>query len=431
MRKVIYIILLITAGIILSHCGSEKAPSGGPKDTVKPKIVSVDPGEYESIAEGNIEITFSKPIDRATVLTGIHIYPPILKKKYRWPDGNTLGIRIYEKLEENTNYYIMFSTQIKGMHGNPLEEDYLYTFASGELQRMRLSGNIEYELLKDTDKPITLSLFDADTVNVYKTQITGSNYVLENLNPGGYIIESFIDLSGNGKYDYGTEPWFHQEIELNESMTLDWQMAYEDSLAPSLKEVKSLSATQLLVRITEPVQEIESIRIQTQDSLAIELPVIEFRYFEDTLHVLTEAQDTLKYMMQARGLRDLKDNYSEIDSIFFQGKAKPDSIAPRVVQTIPRNGTSVTTRMPEIHVRFSEIVLTSDLEVSMRSAETGETIGVKVVEGNSSRYVLKPAQQLTNYNTYVLTIGAKTCDPSGNCMRQPVDVSFIPVVREE
>ena len=430
MKKVFRLILLIAVGIILSHCGSEKAPSGGPKDTVKPKIVSVDPGEYESIADGNVEITFSKPIDRATVLTGIHIYPPILKKKYRWPDGNTLGIRIYERLEENTNYYVMLSKNIKGMHGNPLEEDYLYTFASGELQRMRLSGNIEYELPKDTEKPIILSLFDADTVNVYKTRITGSNYVLENLNPGGYIIESFIDLIDNDKYDYGTEPWFRQEIELNESMTLDWQMAYEDSLAPSLKSVKPLSATQLVVELTEPVQEIGSVRIRTQDSLAVELPVIEYRFFEDTLHVLTEAQDTLKYMLEARGLRDLKDNFCEIDSIFFEGKARPDTTAPRVTHTVPRNGTSITTRMPEIHVWFSEIILTKDLEVSMRSAETGEAIDVEVVEGNSSRFVLKPVQRLTNYNTYVLTIGASTADPSGNELRQPVDVSMIPVVRE-
>ncbi len=425
------IIAMLLFTLLLSNCGSDGSPSGGPKDTVKPTIVNVDPGEYESIASGDIEITFSKPIDRATVLTGIHIYPAILKKKFRWPDGNTLGIRIYEKLEEDTNYYIMFSKEIKGMHGNPLDQDYLYTFSSGELQRLRLSGNIEYERPGDMGRPISFSLFDADTVNVYKTVLTGSNYVLENLNPGGYVLESFIDLSGNNKYDYGTEPWFRQEISLDGNMTLDWQMAYEDSLAPSFADVKALSASQLLVKLSEPLQDFTSIRIEAQDSLRTELPIIEYNVFEDTLHILTSAQDTLKYKLEALGMRDLKDNFSEIDSIFFQGKARPDSTAPRVVKTIPRNGTSITTRMPEIQIRFSEMILTKDIHLSMQCVETGDKIGVEVVEGNSSRYVVKPSQELTNYNTYILTIEKITSDPAGNSMAQPVDVSMIPIVKEE
>ena len=95
------LILLITTGLI--SCGHKKNPTGGKKDTIQPKIVSVIPDEYSNITDSNIEVIFSKPIERNTILTGIYIYPPILKKKYSW-DGNILTIKILEELEKNTNY---------------------------------------------------------------------------------------------------------------------------------------------------------------------------------------------------------------------------------------------------------------------------------------------------------------------------------------
>ncbi len=431
MRKVFSLLLVIAMAIFLCCCGSEKEPSGGPKDTVKPELVNVDPGEFESISGGRIEVTFSKPIDRATILTGIHIYPTILQKKYRWTDDNTVQIRIYERLEENTNYYLMFSQNIKGMHGNTLDKDYLFTFASGELQRMRLSGDIEYESAADAGKDIQFSLFDADTVNVFKQVITGDNYILDNLNPGKYIIESYIDLTGNNSYNYGEEPYFRSEVELEKNQVLTWQMAYEDSLAPSLRDVKTLSGTQLIAFFSEVPKSIGSIRITAQDSLNSELPIIQYNVFEDTLHILTAVHDTLKYKLDIRNLVDFKENYSEIDSIFYQGVAHADTTAPRVLYTVPRNGTSIETRMPDIEIKFSEMILSDNIDLTMRSVETGESIGVEIVEGNSSRFVLRPESTLTNYNTYVLTIGKKTCDPAGNPMRESVDISMIPIVREE
>ncbi len=80
---------------------------------ISPEILNVTPDEFSDLTDQNIEITFSKPIDQNTIITGITSYPPILKKKFKW-DGTTLIIRIMEALEQDTNYFFAFNTNIKG-----------------------------------------------------------------------------------------------------------------------------------------------------------------------------------------------------------------------------------------------------------------------------------------------------------------------------
>ena len=136
---VISLIILISIGLI--SCGHKQNPTGGKKDTIHPEIVSITPDEYSDITDSNIEIIFSKPIERSTILSGIYIYPPILKKKYSW-DGNILTIKILEELEKNTNYYFNFSEKIEGEHGNFLDKGSSFVFASGNLNSNRISGKI-------------------------------------------------------------------------------------------------------------------------------------------------------------------------------------------------------------------------------------------------------------------------------------------------
>jgi len=69
--------------------------------------MNVYPAQYEDITGKNIEITFSKPMDIGTFNTGLHIYPEIFSKSYRW-ENNTLIIEIQEMLIPNSNYFFPF-----------------------------------------------------------------------------------------------------------------------------------------------------------------------------------------------------------------------------------------------------------------------------------------------------------------------------------
>ena len=166
MKKLIIIIISLTIFLFLISCGHKKSPTGGKKDTINPEIVSVTPDEYSNISDSNIEIIFSKPIERNSILSGIYIHPPILKKKYIW-DGNILTIKIMEELENDTNYYFNFSSKIKGEHGNFLSKNSTYIFASGELNSNRISGNFSFEKIEDANKKIQMTILTSDSTEVF------------------------------------------------------------------------------------------------------------------------------------------------------------------------------------------------------------------------------------------------------------------------
>ncbi len=71
--------------LLLASCGHKKTATGGKVDNVKPEIVNINPQQLENISEGVIEVTFSKPIDRTSILSGVTIYPtiPYLISRYR------------------------------------------------------------------------------------------------------------------------------------------------------------------------------------------------------------------------------------------------------------------------------------------------------------------------------------------------------------
>ena len=121
MKKVIKLTFLLTIPLLLLSCGSKKAPTGGPEDVDRPSILSSLPSEFGQIADGRIEINFSKPLDKSSVTQAVYIYPPVQNKKIS-VDKSTLLIRFNEDLLPDTNYYVTVSTRLKDIRGNsPLE----------------------------------------------------------------------------------------------------------------------------------------------------------------------------------------------------------------------------------------------------------------------------------------------------------------------
>ena len=160
---------------ILVSCGHRKKPTGGSKDIVNPEILSILPEEFSDIKGKDIEVTFSKPIERTTILTGIYIYPSIDRKKFKW-DKSVLTMKILEELEENTNYFFSFSQRIKGEHGNELDKNYTFVFANGKLNDNKISGNLLFELEEDNNQPILCTIQAPDSTFINNQVIKGKTY---------------------------------------------------------------------------------------------------------------------------------------------------------------------------------------------------------------------------------------------------------------
>ncbi|KQC07321.1 MAG: hypothetical protein APR54_06180 [Candidatus Cloacimonas sp. SDB] len=421
------ILLILVSLYLLTSCGHKKTATGGKVDNVKPEIVSIDPFELESLEPGKIEITFSKPIDRTSILSGIHIYPAILNKKFKW-EGNTLTILILEELEEDTNYFFTFTSGIEGEHGNKLLKDYIYIFRNGKLNENRISGKIFYEKEADQGKQIKLILQAADSTFIYSRKLSGTAYGLDYLNAGKHILRAFIDNNKNNRYDYGIDAYFLTESAEVPIQTIDLEMAYEDTIKPQLIRAQVRSQNQIYLELSEPCLSYENIIVQTADSLQTELPVLASSLIENDLEIICQPLDTLSYNVILHELTDLKGNINPETAIMIDGITWQDSIPPEVIYSLPRNGATINTLKPQFTIRFSEILYSSDVEIELISNENNTSIEVNILQGNSEIFLLEPVRNLKNYSTYTLKL--KAVDPNGNELEEDLELSFIPIIPE-
>jgi len=420
----LFLILLL---LFLLSCGHRKNPTGGKKDTESPTIVSILPDEFYDINNQDIEVVFSKPIDRTSILSGIHIYPPILNKKFKW-DRNTLIIKILEDLEQNTNYFITFSKKIKGEHNNKLDQDYVFIFRNGKLNEYRISGEIIYEDKSDEGLIVTFNLMTTDSTLIYSTELEGYSYEIDNLNNIEHQIESYIDKNENGKYDYEKEPYFQFFTSMKEISSINIELAYADTIKPEIKSVKSIWNNQLELNFSEPIRSVSEIKITTTDSLEIPLSVLAQALNDDKISIVTSKMDTIQYKIWLTELEDLKENVLVESSILFDGISIQDTIPPKVISSFPRNGATIKMLLPEIVIEFSEIILTENLSAKLISVESQELTEMKIDKGNSNIFIFKTALELTNYSSYNFIISAS--DMTNNKLEE-FSTFFIPIVRQE
>jgi PBP1b-binding outer membrane lipoprotein LpoB len=422
LKKIIFIALII----LLNSCGNKKAPTGGPKDSVNPTIVSIFPDEFSEIKDVEfIEITFSKAIERSSILTGIYFYPPINKKKFKW-NKNVLKILIEEDLEDDTNYFLTLNTKIKGEHSNKLDQEYLFIFRSGELQDNKISGKILFEDADDKGKEIFLKLLAADSTFIYSQKFKNTTYQIENLNNEEHIITAFIDKNENNRYDFEQEAYYKKIIPPKKVTTLNIEMVYADSTKPKVKKIKVTSSTQLDITFSEPIKSFSGEMIFV-DSTETVLPIKLFTLQEDKLMILTSEMDTLKYQFNFAEFSDLKDNFTEQSTTVFVGKTVKDSIPPEILHTFPKNGQTINTLNPEIVIEFSELLFSQDIIISLFANESNKSIDLNLKSTNNKRFVYTLEEKLENFTSYTFVLTA--FDPSNNFLLEFEDIVFIPILR--
>jgi len=421
-----FLFFFLTLFLVIG-CGHRKNPTGGKKDTIKPEIVTISPEEFSDLTDQNIEIIFSKPIERSTIYSGLYIYPSIQKKKFKW-DKNILTIKILEKLEKDTNYFVTFTTRIQGEHGNDLDQEYTYIFASGELSENRISGSIEFELIEDEKLPVKCTFMAADSTFIFNREITASTFAFENLNNIDHIIEAYCDKNRSNKYEYGKEPYFYLKIPAEKFTSANLEMSYSDSLNPELKSANAFWNNQIEIIFSESVKELQHISLNSTDSIPEPLNIVAKVLKEDRILILTEPMDTLKYEVKIIGLSDLKNNIADTLSIVMDSNALIDSIPPIVVSNAPRNGATVNEYQPIIKFTFSEIILENNFEAKLIETESSQEISLKIISSNSDIYKLIPLQKLKNYTTYNLSVDVN--DLNVNHIPVTHTTSFIAIIRE-
>ncbi|MCK4339164.1 MAG: Ig-like domain-containing protein, partial [Candidatus Cloacimonetes bacterium] len=152
---ILCVLCVLCVSIFFLSCGKEEPPTGGPKDTVPPEIINVEPSNFtKNYDKQKIEITFSEQIDPDSFQDALIIYPTVLNKRFSCSKSKVM-IKILEELLSNQTYHITIDNHSHDIRNNRLEDIYHFVFSTGDsIDSNSISGKVTLEdkLLTTTGK---------------------------------------------------------------------------------------------------------------------------------------------------------------------------------------------------------------------------------------------------------------------------------------
>lgn len=289
---------LYAVSILGSGCAQIGAPTGGPRDTIPPKLLNANPPNRTLNFKGNrITLSYDEYVQLQKLQESLLVSPtpktiPNVDYKLR-----TVTIKIRDTLEPNTTYRFDFGNSIQDINeGNPVK-NFSYIFSTGSyIDSLQLSGNVQLAETGKTDSTLLVFLYrDLDDSAVLKqkpryiTRLDSSgNFTFHNLPGGIYNVYALKDESGQKIYNNNNElfAFLDSTIKVGDSTKPIKLYAYQEEkpkpkTAPagtpaSKKELKYTTSisngrqdllSPLTLEFNHKLKNFDSLKIQLTDTL--------------------------------------------------------------------------------------------------------------------------------------------------------------------
>lgn len=237
------IVMLFTAPLLV-RCASIMTPSGGPKDTIPPVIVSMLPDNFTTnFNERKIVIEFDEYVQLKDQQKEFYTSPQMKKKPQLTIRGKGVVIQIKDTLKENTTYALNFGSALRDNNeGNPLNA-MRYVFSTGpEIDSMILSGYTADSYKADSVPKSYIYFFIADSVEytpqwdstmfnhkpaVIARAENNGIFIAQNLKPIPYRVYAMQDTNDNQMYEPGTDQVGFLEGTYNPAELPDFSIWYD------------------------------------------------------------------------------------------------------------------------------------------------------------------------------------------------------------
>ena len=217
----IFVFSLVFGALLLTKCASTMVPTGGPKDTIPPVIVYMNPDNFttniDTLHPPKIYVEFDEYVQIKDQQKELYTSPAMKKKPSVVRRGRGILITIKDTLRPNTTYAINFGSSIQDNNeSNPLHS-MRYVFSTGpEIDSMYMSGYTADAMKSDSVSKSFIYFFIADSVErpnewdstmfKYKPQVISRAekngiFIAQNLKPVNYRIYAFEDTNNNMEYE--------------------------------------------------------------------------------------------------------------------------------------------------------------------------------------------------------------------------------------
>ena len=299
MRRLLFLLLafffITNFQVFISGCGQIMAPTGGPRDSIPPKLVTASPKPGTINFTGNrIVLYFDEFVQVDQLQQNLLVSPspkniPNIDAKLR-----TVSIKLRDTLEKNTTYTINFGDAIRDLNEANILKNFSYVFSTGPvIDSMEFSGNVLVAETGKTDSTLIVLLYknlsDSAVQKLkpnYIARLTGSgNFTFHNLAPGVYKVYSLKDQDGSHIYNDKRKLFAFADttILVNDNTGKVTLYAYSeqkdkivDKVGASEKKLKYTSRIQterqdllsdMIITFNKPLKNFDNERIKLTDTL--------------------------------------------------------------------------------------------------------------------------------------------------------------------
>lgn len=220
-RSLSVAIILLFGAALMTKCASTMTPTGGPKDTLPPVIVYMEPDNFttnvDTLRPPKIYVEFNEYVQIKDQQKELYTSPAMKKKPSVVRRGRGIVVTIKDTLRPNTTYAINFGSSIQDNNeSNPLHS-MRYVFSTGDtIDSMYMSGYTADSYKADSVSKSFIYFFIADSVErptewdstmfKYKPQVIARAekngiFIAQNLKPVDYRIYAFEDKNDNMEYE--------------------------------------------------------------------------------------------------------------------------------------------------------------------------------------------------------------------------------------
>ena len=215
-------VALLFLGAFFTHCAHIMTPDGGPKDTIPPVIVRLDPDNFTTNFKAKkVYIEFDEFVQIKDQNKEVFTSPAMKKMPLISTRGRGIVITLRDTLQENTTYAIDFGSAIRDNNeGNPLNA-MRYVFSTGDkVDSLMCSGYTADSYKADSVSRTYIWFYIADSLKVTpdydstmfnvkphaiaRAQNNGI-FIAQNLKPVDYRVYAFADKNDNKLYEPGTD----------------------------------------------------------------------------------------------------------------------------------------------------------------------------------------------------------------------------------
>lgn len=355
-RSLYHINVLVVLMVCIS-CATPIAPTGGPRDSVGPKILETNPETGTTNFKGRkFEFQFNEYVNRTSLNGNINIEPDLdLEYSVKWKKKKLI-IEFESELPDSSTVILTLGSKIKDTKNNEIGVPITIAVSTGdEIDDGSIIGGIRSAEDGSGEENLKVLLYRMpvdlnERANYQAETDTGGVFRFSYLGEGDYKAFYVDDRNRNKIWDQNSESAqsFNREIltlEKEGKDTLDvLYLIKKDTLAPKLQGVGLFSSQRLRLRFNENIVVDEDSKVAVFDSLGNSFssgyPLYISKDDPFVLFAQTEVPLAVSetFTINFEGVGDGAGNPVLSDDISFEGSAQVDTTNQRIIENKTESG---------------------------------------------------------------------------------------------